>query len=526
MLTCLAPTSPSRSTEHSGARVRELSAPLAAAGISILYQSSYMSDFIFVKAPRLAEVMALLAEAGFDLYSSDPHNLTSQMSPLLSPTASDDAGSLIFDGLAQDDARHAISSQSSVVLSRTRSPSLASLPLAVPYPSAADHGRSRGLGAPAELQLSTSISPCSDSTVAPGIPTLPTPRMHVKKSLSPTSAPVDVLPSDLVCVGLSDAQVDVWSLKILKLVAFPELIAPAPAPKHAASNAHRARTPLLAAEIFHRGKAALGSDADLPLHRGWLSSDDSGDDAPPRSPASASSACSSSAYGSGGSEDEDEEYDSSPPSARRPGMGTGMGSPPTPSLVSGWSSSTRSLPDLELLSTLSAQWARESASLRKAAAECVSTDVGVDVDVAADPDKGKGKDGLEADADAGPEAGARVRAGARAGRAPASRVPFFSFTRTQEGSSLTTDVRVLAALFQPSERHMVICREALLEAADRQRERELEGADIFEMEMEMEVGDGEGFGGGSEGTMRCLQIDLRKFGLGAFASSCSPDCAC
>jgi len=37
----------------SGARVHELSAPLAAAGISILYQSSYMSDFIFVRSISL-----------------------------------------------------------------------------------------------------------------------------------------------------------------------------------------------------------------------------------------------------------------------------------------------------------------------------------------------------------------------------------------------------------------------------------------------------------------------------------------
>jgi hypothetical protein len=34
--------------DNSGERVYELSAPLAAAGISILYQSTYMSDFIFV----------------------------------------------------------------------------------------------------------------------------------------------------------------------------------------------------------------------------------------------------------------------------------------------------------------------------------------------------------------------------------------------------------------------------------------------------------------------------------------------
>jgi hypothetical protein len=37
-------------SDKAGARVHELSAPLAAAGISILYQSSYMSDFIMVRS--------------------------------------------------------------------------------------------------------------------------------------------------------------------------------------------------------------------------------------------------------------------------------------------------------------------------------------------------------------------------------------------------------------------------------------------------------------------------------------------
>jgi hypothetical protein len=38
-----------RTCSDTGTRVHELSAPLAAAGISILYQSSYTSDFIFVR---------------------------------------------------------------------------------------------------------------------------------------------------------------------------------------------------------------------------------------------------------------------------------------------------------------------------------------------------------------------------------------------------------------------------------------------------------------------------------------------
>jgi len=48
--------------DSSGARVNELSAPLAAAGISILYQSSYMSDFIFVSSsfPDITHVSNLI----------------------------------------------------------------------------------------------------------------------------------------------------------------------------------------------------------------------------------------------------------------------------------------------------------------------------------------------------------------------------------------------------------------------------------------------------------------------------------
>ena len=61
-----------RRIAQSGSRVRELSAPLAAAGVSIFYQSSYLSDFIFVKESRLPLVMRLLDEAGFTMYNTDP----------------------------------------------------------------------------------------------------------------------------------------------------------------------------------------------------------------------------------------------------------------------------------------------------------------------------------------------------------------------------------------------------------------------------------------------------------------------
>ena len=80
-----------------------------------------------------------------------------------------------------------------------------------------------------------------------------------------------------------------------------------------------------------------------------------------------------------------------------------------------------------------------------------------------------------------------------------SQVPFFSFTRTAEGSSLTTDVRLLATLFPPHERHMVICG-AELDVAD----------DISDVE--------DGLSDLHGSTLKCLQVDLRQFGLGESTS--------
>jgi hypothetical protein len=74
-----------------------------------------------------------------------------------------------------------------------------------------------------------------------------------------------------------------------------------------------------------------------------------------------------------------------------------------------------------------------------------------------------------------------------------SAVGFFSFTRTSEGSSLTTDVSLLASLFPPGERHMVICS------------GELDAVENPTVEEDDES---------SGGILKCLQIDLRRFGLG------------
>jgi hypothetical protein len=86
-----------------------------------------------------------------------------------------------------------------------------------------------------------------------------------------------------------------------------------------------------------------------------------------------------------------------------------------------------------------------------------------------------------------------------------SQVPFFSFTRTSEGSSLCTDVPLLAALFPPSERHTVICS-GELDALDAHDLGHVDSSDDEDQEAQ-------------GGSLKCLQIDLRRFGLGEFLHS-------
>jgi hypothetical protein len=63
-LSVSSPPNTGHGQDSAGARVHEISAPLAAAGISILYQSSYMSDFIFVRFALCAALLALAYHTG------------------------------------------------------------------------------------------------------------------------------------------------------------------------------------------------------------------------------------------------------------------------------------------------------------------------------------------------------------------------------------------------------------------------------------------------------------------------------
>jgi hypothetical protein len=244
------------------------------------------------------------------------------------------------------------------------------------------------------------------------------------KSHSPTSGEVCVLESDLTCVGLSNDSVDHWGLKIIKLVAFPDLIPP---PE---SEITVSRQPKSFDDINSAIESTAISAASPLKDRGRrVASEDN----------------------SGSSSDEDGYFSHSPERSS--------------SLVT---SASRSSPDLIRSSNIPRSFKPPSKHTINVDA-CINRS---DLSMTSPPADKLYKTN--------------------------SKVPFFSFTRTSEGSSLTTDVNLLAALFPRSERHMVICS-GELDAADN-RNANPSFIDFDD--------DDEG------NTLKCLQIDLRRFGLG------------
>ena len=259
------------------------------------------------------------------------------------------------------------------------------------------------------------------------------------KSHSPTSGEVRILLPDLACVGLSDELgVDHWGLKIVKLVAFPELI-----------------------PSFHKSTSRFKSEPslDAELTKLYLSS-------PSRSNFTSASIYT---YGDGGSgsdssSSEDDGYFSH--------------SPQNVSVASLSTNTSRSYSDLP--SAFHSPKLTSSPSKHRVGSITLPYPVPSLAEVH------------------------KLRSNRSAAAKTDSRVPFFSFTRTPEGSSLTADVHLLATLFPPHERHMVICS-GELDVAD----YHLEGGDSSDECDEFDdLSDSRCY------SLKCLQIDLQRFGLG------------
>ena len=273
--------------------------------------------------------MNLMVDAGFDLYPP-PDGRPISFSPLTTPTSPEDDTPSIFHLDLHSPA-------AGTVITRSRTSSRHH------SPKATDFG-----------------SPTSPVRATPSRGT----------SMSSEDTEVTVLDPDLTCVGLSEDSADVWTLKIIKLIAFPDLII------------NRSRS--------SSRKSSVEKDSGHTPRPMGIPTPDSSDD-----------------------EADDKR------TSKRDGVSSSSSVPP------------------------------------------------------ATPISPKSKSAPSSSRD---------------------RVSFFSFTRTEEGSSLTTDVSVVSSLFPPNERHMLICTGDLSESEEEQ--------DCYNSSLQL------------TGPLKCLQIDLRKFGLG------------
>ncbi|KAI0796926.1 hypothetical protein C8Q75DRAFT_802592 [Abortiporus biennis] len=494
----------SSALDNSGARIHELSAPIAAAGISILYQSSYMSDFIFVKQHRLSEVMSLLASSGFDLYSSDPQNLTFA-SPILPPLTSviDDISSIHLLDLSGPVS--SISSESGAILTRSRSStdatfssgsSLSNSRMAAAHE---DHSSDENIQSPIEIKPLGSRS----------------------QSHSPSACDVSVLSPELTCIGLSDENADMWSIKIIKLVQFPELIEGQQRYSHSASEdrSSLASNPAVIHETPDESVDGSNqwSESESSESNGCRSDDTTRiGQASPKDPSSRYSSESPifdlehrkpwDEVDEEGKDELDGEEESSSEDgyfSASPNQATGeeelkarldednVGDDAVRRNVqNGADTGTRiqrpTLPHLQTLDTI------------------IPSSIGNSKgNISHSPESMRSRSSSSASFDSD----------IHDYTLPDTAISFFSFTRTPEGSSLTAPVSTLAALFPQSERHMVICS-GELDILDSRANSPTHSSDESDSEDDNDDSKS-GFDTEPQGTLKCLQIDLRKFGLGA-----------
>lgn len=443
-----------------------------------------------MKASRLGAVMELLDAAGFTFYNADPslfsQNELNEINRLAKLRMEANGYGISIQGSP--------GTMSPAVLSRTRSPSMASLT-----------ALSFALSRQATLEDTTELERNNRG------PTSSSSGRQMKKSMSPASAPVDVLSPDVACVGLNDNAVGIWTLKILTLVAYPELIPIQSSSSYAPiiQSAHESHMHMLYDPVPSDPRVRSASPDLIPSSQG-AAYDSALEDVVPSKQfqkrsrsypngseehSSHDSSSSPTSLSSCSDSDDEDQYFSSPSpyTKRRDGSES--------SLLSGLSTASgRSLPD-RLDSYLAS--GRLSQPLTSTA-----TDGSPPAPSRADQ------------ASSNPTNQNSIRVVKK----EPLRVPFFSFTRTSEGSSLTTDLRVLSALFSSDERHMVICSDSLLETGDALNElgtnageRQAPVGDsrmIFDLDDEADLFVMEDEDARAPGLMKCLQIDLHRFGLG------------
>ena len=161
--------------------------------------------------------MSLLGSAGFDLYSSDPEHLTSQLSTLTSPILSP-----LSKGLDDDSSIHlldlsstpstAISTESGAVLTRSRSSTDASSASRL-RKTTSSIVSSSSESEETETELATAKASPEVRDGQPASVGSKHHHLYRSQSHSPSGCDVQILDPDLTCIGLQDDNADVWGLK-------------------------------------------------------------------------------------------------------------------------------------------------------------------------------------------------------------------------------------------------------------------------------------------------------------------------
>ncbi|KAI9136620.1 hypothetical protein BKA69DRAFT_1128946 [Paraphysoderma sedebokerense] len=175
--------------ENAGKRISELSAPLAKAGISIFYLSTYQTDFVFVKEKRVPLVIQTLLQSNFTFLDFDDFE--------------DVASSA--DDLNGSSERYSTARMTSLTP--------ASEPISIP-PSDSNQ--------PIEPRsVSPTSSVVSETSHSSSYRTKPDPELFAEVR---RACEIEVRKERLRLVGLNRDYLDAWALKIIKILFYPDAL--------------------------------------------------------------------------------------------------------------------------------------------------------------------------------------------------------------------------------------------------------------------------------------------------------------
>ncbi|GAA5822509.1 hypothetical protein JCM3770_002442 [Rhodotorula araucariae] len=248
--------------EEAAPRLHALTSPLAASNISILFVSTFFSDYVLVRASSLGLVTSILEHEGFSFAEADPAMEEELKGMRMREGEERAAGSgrstrrsSRVDGTGcrygyVEDEDGLSDLVGSLVLSDAGSVGTAG---------------AGGRGASSTERPGTSRSPSfslsrsnslhlSTSTLGGAAPALSPNPLAPASAASGSSAPpppLSLLPDELVCIGLSPAHEAQWRIKVVEALFYPERVLP---------RASRAASAL--------SSSPLASPATLPLaHR-------------------------------------------------------------------------------------------------------------------------------------------------------------------------------------------------------------------------------------------------------------------